>query len=102
MCLILTFSDKIEESFPNSNTVMRNGRPLHGILVYFIAKYPHGMSNKQNFGDDFVRKLGMTLNRNVSTGEIHSLYGAESIATKGNRVFREVLDDVAVHLVDAL
>lgn len=81
---------------------MRDGRPLYRILVHFVGEDAHCVSVKQYLGDDFICELGVALNSNVFPREIHCLHGAEGVAAEGYGVGGKVLDNVAVHLVDAL
>lgn len=75
---------------------------LHAVVVQLVGEDAGGVAVEENLGHDLGVELGMALDGDVRPRAVHALDGADVIGAERDGVGREVEDDVAVHLVDAL
>lgn len=60
------------------------------------------MAIEENLRHDLLVELWVTLHSNVLSGDIHGLHGANLICAKGYCIGGKLVDNVLMHLVDAL
>lgn len=71
-------------------------------IVDGIIENTSSMPIDQNLGDDVFRELRVALYREVLSRFVHGLDLAEGVGAQGDSVFGELVDYIAMHLMEAL
>ena len=98
----LALEEEFEKHLPNFNTVVFITGPIqciHGLLSSEQSRFRPCFDH---ISSDELSELGMSLDRDKSPWDVHSLHGATRGGAKGNDIGRIVIDDVLMHLMDAL
>lgn len=81
---------------------MRRAGTLHSILEEIVREDTAIVTNVDDFGDELLGELGVSLHGNVLPGEVHALNGADVVGGKRNSALGVLVNDVAMHLLDTL